>query len=109
MKKDLTIGELNDIYGKLLTEKQREMVRSYYDYDLSLSEIAENAGVSRQAVHDALVKADRELRAYEDALGIKRKRDEAAALLAGLKAALCGGDGERAQEIVARMESALRE
>ena len=57
MKKDLTICELNETYGGLLTERQRSMVESYYDYDLSLAEIAQNEGVTRQAVHDAIVKA----------------------------------------------------
>ncbi len=42
MEKDLSIGILNEIYGALLTENQRDMIRSYYDCDLSLGEIAEN-------------------------------------------------------------------
>lgn len=75
MKKDLAISELNDIYGTLLTPHQYEIVKNYYDYDLSLAEIAEEAGVSRQAVRDVLVKASDQLRAYEARLGIFKTRD----------------------------------
>ena len=69
MKKDLEIGELNDIYGALLTPRQNEILKSYYDYDLSLSEIAENTGVTRQAVRDAIVKASEQLKFFEENVG----------------------------------------
>ena len=51
---------LFDFYGELLTERQKEFYELYYDEDLSLSEIAENYGISRQGVRDVIV------RAYED-------------------------------------------
>lgn len=76
MQKDLEIGELADAYGALLTERQREILTSYYDYDLSLSEIAENVGITRQAVRDVIVRSGEQLKAYERALGIKRDGDE---------------------------------
>lgn len=75
MKKNLQISELNDIYGALLTEHQREVLRSYYDFDLSLAEIAENDGISRQAVRDALVKAEELLADFESKLGLLEKRE----------------------------------
>ena len=56
MQKDLTVGVLNEIYGKFLTARQSEIVSQYYDYDLSLQEISENLGISRQAVLDAVKK-----------------------------------------------------
>lgn len=68
MKKDLRITEFLDVYGSLLTKKQREIAESYYDYDLSLSEIAENIGVSRQAVMDSLHTAVKELNEFENRL-----------------------------------------
>ena len=46
MAKDLVMGYLLDFYGEVLTEKQREMLRQYYNDDLSLSEIGENFGIS---------------------------------------------------------------
>ena len=48
MQKDLTVGVLNEIYGKFLTARQSEIVSQYYDYDLSLQEISENLGISRR-------------------------------------------------------------
>ena len=56
MQKDLNISFLNDIYGQLLTKRQREVIAQYYDYDLSLQEISDNIGISRQAFLDAIKK-----------------------------------------------------
>lgn len=64
---------LLQIYGKLLTEKQQEVVGLYYDYDLSLAEISENLGISRQAVLDSLRNACDSLRNYEEKLNILAK------------------------------------
>ena len=52
MAKDLEMGYLLDFYGEVLTEKQREMLRQYYNDDLSLSEIGENFGITRQGARD---------------------------------------------------------
>ena len=73
MEKDLTYGTLLQIYGKLLTEKQQEVVGLFYDYDLSLAEISENLGISRQAVLDSLRNACDSLRNYEEKLNILAK------------------------------------
>jgi len=75
VKKNLQISELNDLYGALLTEHQSDVLRSYYDYDLSLAEIAENTGVSRQAVRDAIVKAEEQLAFFEEKLGLLGKSE----------------------------------
>ncbi len=61
------------VYGKLLTEKQRDLVDFYYNEDLSLGEIAENLGISRQGVRDGLVHAEEALREYEETLGLMKK------------------------------------
>lgn len=71
--KDLHISILNDIYGALLTEKQRDIVRDYYDCDLSLSEIAESDGISRQAVSDTVRTSEKILYRYEKMLGFASK------------------------------------
>lgn len=71
--KDLHISILNDIYGALLTEKQRDIVRDYYDCDLSLSEIAESDGISRQAVSDTVRTSEKILCRYEEMLGFASK------------------------------------
>lgn len=61
--------ELFDVYGELLTENQKEVCRSYLEYDLSLGEIAEDKGVSRQSVSDCLKKSCRRLKEFEEILG----------------------------------------
>lgn len=60
---------LFDFYGELLTDKQRELFDLYYNEDLSLTEIAEHAGISRQGVRDAIVRGETLLRDTEDKLG----------------------------------------
>ena len=49
---------LFDFYGMLLTDRQKEFFDLYYNEDLSLAEIAENAGITRQGVRDVLVRAE---------------------------------------------------
>ena len=66
--KDLKYLQLFDTYGALLTDTQREMCEQYYIYDLSLSEIAEEKGVSKQSVSDTLKKSRELLDYYEDKL-----------------------------------------
>ena len=61
---------LYDYYGALLSDRQREVFELYYEDNLSLSEIAANLGVSRQAVHIALGKASGILETYEEKLGL---------------------------------------
>ena len=67
--KNLAILRLADLYGKALTEKQREILSDYYERDFSLSEIAENSGVSRQAVYAALSSAEESVKSYEEKFG----------------------------------------
>jgi predicted DNA-binding protein YlxM (UPF0122 family) len=64
------VGDLYDFYGALLTERQRELVELHYADDWSLTEIAEHLGISRQAVHDHLRRAEEQLEAYERTLGL---------------------------------------
>jgi predicted DNA-binding protein YlxM (UPF0122 family) len=73
---------LADLYGPLLTPRQREAIGLYYGEDMSLAEVAGRAGVTRQAVHDLLRRAVGVLEGVEGRLGLLR-RDEARAVLAG--------------------------
>ena len=57
-----------DLYGKLLTKKQFEFLDDYYNNDLSLSEIAENNKITRQAVRDIIKKGEKKLFEYEEKL-----------------------------------------
>lgn len=64
---------LFDFYGELLTQRQREFFDLYYNEDLSLAEIAENAGISRQGVRDVIVRAEAAMQEVEDKTGIIRR------------------------------------
>ena len=70
MGKDLTIAMLHDFYGELLTEKQSRAIDLYYNEDLSLAEIAEPLGVTRQGVRDAIKRGEKQLLEYEEKLGL---------------------------------------
>ena len=74
-KKNIKISILLDIYGKLLTQKQRELLNDYYNNDLSLSEIAENENITRQAVRDNLKKGENKLFEYEEKLEYMKKTE----------------------------------
>ena len=65
MKDDLQFLKLWDLYSPLLTATQREITDLYFNYDLSLAEIAEQKGVSRQSVSDCLQKCRKQLESYD--------------------------------------------
>ena len=73
MDENVEISMLCDIYGKLLTKKQFEFINDYYNNDLSLSEIAENNNITRQAVRDIIKKGERKLFEYEEKLLFMKK------------------------------------
>ena len=73
MEKDLELTELFELYQGLLTDKQRELFSSYYLYDLSLSEIAEPLGTSRQSVYEGVKKVKQKLIEYEKLLKLREK------------------------------------
>ena len=68
MEKNVKISMLCQIYGKLLTKKQLEILTDYYNNDLSLTEIAENNQITRQAVRDIIKKGEKKLFEYEEKL-----------------------------------------
>ena len=76
MAKNLEISYLLDFYGDCLTEKQRSVLDYYYNDDLSLSEIAENEGITRQGVRDAIKRAENILIDMEQKLGFAKRYDE---------------------------------
>ena len=73
MEKKVQIGMLCEIYGKLLTKRQLSILNDYCNEDLSLTEIAENNHITRQAVNDIVKKGESKLLEYEQKLGIMKK------------------------------------
>ena len=72
-EKDLKLTVLFDIYGGLLSESEKEAFEYYYCDDLSLSEIAENTGWSRQGARDNIVRAEKALKNFEEKLKLNEK------------------------------------
>lgn len=68
IEEKLLLSEYLNLYGKLLTEKQRDVMRLYFDCDVSLGEIAETTGTTRQAVADIVKRSEKQLKQYEQAL-----------------------------------------
>jgi predicted DNA-binding protein YlxM (UPF0122 family) len=98
---------LYDFYGGLLKKKQQEIFRMYYAEDLSLAEIADGRGVSRQAVHDALKKSVTALEDCEKELGLVAKHALAEKTMARVGAAMDRLSEERASdgELIGRLRN----
>ncbi len=94
MAKDLHFTLLLDVYGPLLTEKQRETLDFYYNEDLSLGEISEETGITRQGVMNCIKKCEQRLLELEDALGLVERFTQ-------LKA-----DTEKLEAVVSEMDDA---
>ena len=82
MAKNLDVINLFDIYGEMLTQKQQDFICYYYNDDLSLAEIAENEGITRQGVRDAIKRAEAQLFSFEEHLGLYSRNE---ALKTGLE------------------------
>ena len=115
MPKDLAVlPRLYDVYGALLTERQRDLFELYYEQDLSLSEISEEAGITRQGARDAIGHAEAALRGFEEKLGLLARMDAAeAARQQVLKAAAeldvinrTGFKNPRAERLIAELREA---
>ena len=76
MNERIYLIDLYDIYGELLDDKKKEYFESYYFDNLSLGEISENLGISRNAVHKQLKVVEEYLRFYEEKLKLYSKRKE---------------------------------
>jgi predicted DNA-binding protein YlxM (UPF0122 family) len=85
MEKNVEIAFLMDTYGGLLKEKNKTAVELYYFDDLSLSEIADQLGITKQGVRDLIVRTEKFLKTAEESLKIVQKNDEYEARLAEIR------------------------
>ncbi len=98
-EKDLSLSLLYDLYSPLLTEKKREAFEAYFLSDLSLSEISEETGTSRQAVRDLIHRTKLELMDYEEKIGLMKKRSDLISLCDALEEASAEEIGSLAKRI----------
>lgn len=96
MGKNLYVSALLDVYGEYLNDKQRELTEYYYNDDLSLAEIAENEGITRQGVRDQIKRAEQRLVSLEE----KCRYCERFLKLKELAADFKSGDKSAAEQIV---------
>ena len=102
------IAQLYDLYGALLTGKQRECLHLHFAEDFSLAEIGEALGITRQAAHESIRRAERALEEMEERLGLRARRAEEERVLAGVYEALCGLQEPIALADVRRIIAPLR-
>jgi len=88
MEKNVRMAILFDYYGDMLTDKQKEYFDLYYGENLSLSEIAENDGISRQGVRDVIVRAEAIMEDAETKLGMIKQHEELESNLSEVEALL---------------------
>lgn len=91
-------GRLLDIYGPLLTERQRRCMEMYFEMDLSLTEIGEELNISRQGAYDMLRRASRSLEEYEERLHLLARNDAAREKLEQAAALLKQGTAEQIEQ-----------
>lgn len=97
MEKSVHVSMLLEIYGKLLTEKQNDIIDLYYNDNLSLSEIAEELGITRQGVHKNLVDAENKLFDYEEKLMVLKSKLERQELIDRI---ICEEKDEKIKEML---------
>ncbi|MDE6875271.1 MAG: YlxM family DNA-binding protein [Lachnospiraceae bacterium] len=113
MQEVFELSMLYDFYGELLGDHKKQIFEDYILNDLSLAEIADNTGMSRQGVHDAIKRCTKALRGYEEKLHLAKKFEGAKQLVGEIQQ-ISGeitqtGDVGRIREIVSRAERILSE
>ncbi len=103
LRKKVDLAFLSAFYGGVLTEKQRQVLSLHCEEDLSLGEIAEEVGISRQAVHETLNRAAARLQEMENALGVASRFRRMEAGLQEALDALQQNDNRQAERIISRL------
>ena len=104
---DIRFVKLYDIYAPLLSERQRDIMELYYNEDESLSEIAENTGITRQGVRDWIKKTEAQLDGYEQALGLWERSERLKAALSSARSAMEKGETESAAAFLSKAEALI--
>lgn len=113
MDERVELSMLYDFYGALLKENQQEMFEAYIQDDYSLSEIAEEMGITRQGVHDAVKRVEARLRKYEENLGLverfRKQQSKVKKLQDKLQELQITEDSPQWQEIFSLLEEIIEE
>jgi uncharacterized protein len=109
LRHSVELGTLLACYGGLLTKKQRDALKLHCDEDLSLAEIAEDMGVSRQNVHELITRSEQKLRRYEAALHLAAQAERTRAGLEAALAALKDNRTAQSREILSQLIHQLDE
>ncbi len=106
MAKDLSLVILLDFYGGLLTEKQALALDYYYNQDFSLSEIADDMGISRLGVMAFLKQGEKHLRSFEEKLGLAARFQKISGGLVEIESIIASlGDGEKKAQLTELINS----
>lgn len=113
IEKTVRMSLLFDFYGQLLTQRQQEFFKLYYDDDLSLGEIADQFGVSRQAVYDILKRSGQALEEFEAKLQLLTRFQEQRRALEAIDQSLAeieamGEESAKAAHLVREVRARLR-
>jgi predicted DNA-binding protein YlxM (UPF0122 family) len=106
-RKNLEMALYYDCYSQLLTERQQTVMRLYYEEDLSLGEIAEMSGISRQAVRDCLKRGEECFLETEKRLHVVEKYRRIKSLCSDIRQAAESGDRDRVKAAADRIESLI--
>ncbi|MBR5257573.1 MAG: DNA-binding protein [Clostridia bacterium] len=104
MERRVNTGLLMDFYGNLLTPHALNTLKMYLDEDMSLMEIAQEQGVSRQAVHELILRSEKQLNEYEEKLGLLERFRRMKSSLS-----LCESRLESAKQALSEAEDALKQ
>ncbi len=111
LDKVVRLNQLYDWYSPLLTDKQRDVFELYYHHNLSLAEIAENHGISRSAVRDALLRTEKRLETFENKLGLAEKQAKSEEIIENMQQnrLLLGPEelDRKTQEIIHKLQEML--
>ncbi len=109
-EKNMRIAYLLDFYGDVIDDHSRSIMKAYYEDDLSLSEIAEGEGISRQGVRHVIKKGEEQLEFLENKLALAKyfsETEDALKMLLNIEAALLGSSDPKYKELSEELHIAI--